>query len=799
MLVGMEARSELEFELTEIKTTMRIGLTEEQSRSMSALYLQAVDLLVLRPVTMFLTHRISAVARQWFDQPHQAGALAPHGLWVLDPANWANGARRGQSFSDPTFEDDMIRAWRSLVDALGTPHYFTADGRLPTGSVDGLAVRDGATVSTLGMAGYFGLGLQVKGLDRAETIAAPGGSAGDFDAESTATLPKALPDILIQQLLDDTAQRPPKKSKPGQPFDPLAVHTLRNILIGAKTGGAQVSVPSPRLIARRAAAQGAETESALSDAEQRDGTSNRSLTRRILLHSPALRGLFRLFDHGFFSIGHILGEAENTYDVEPPPYDVVVTWLAESPPNVRLTLPDRTHLGVHVSFTAQPTNYRFLDAVVWRYFPPFQPLDDEEMNATLRAMRPDIDKKRVVIVAAPGVTIDIQEWPYQYATLDIIRVQNIDHMPAMGEAFDPDALQQVESVTITDMLEPDDLADLPVSDDAKTLISRALEPFPNPDPDQASTAVACGMVMIRPLRDTTAVTPKTGIQMTYVTPHTNFSKVIIAALAVGASLLDRIEQLFGGAPDLPPSNQPFWPEEDPRPFAGAPGQANVTILLPEGSGSERFAYWFEPFEFVVPDLGNPLQFFHMIRYRLVIHATPGVEIKIEDTWNLTTFDYVIYRTKSGKIMDVPPQGSPLAYGDVDGGSPSRKPVKPYWFHYDLDGSMVRAESSRKLDYDNAPLQAAQDEMTLRWLEFAADMVIGMIPIVGDLTDAAELVVSCFTGVNKWGQPMTNADRVMLVAGAVVPFVGGKAFSRMADAIDSDLVTRSVDPALAGRI
>jgi hypothetical protein len=76
---------------------------------------------------------------------------------------------------------------------------------------------------------------------------------------------------------------------------------------------------------------------------------------------------------------------------------------------------------------------------------------------------------------------------------------------------------------------------------------------------------------------------------------------------------------------------------------------------------------------------------------------------------------------------------------------------------------------------------ADDVVTFMILTTAADVGIGFIPIVGDAADAAELVASFATGTDKWGNPVTNFDRILMGAGMVLPFVSGRVLRGMKSA------------------
>lgn len=56
-----------------------------------------------------------------------------------------------------------------------------------------------------------------------------------------------------------------------------------------------------------------------------------------------------------------------------------------------------------------------------------------------------------------------------------------------------------------------------------------------------------------------------------------------------------------------------------------------------------------------------------------------------------------------------------------------------------------------------------------------DIVVGVIPIVGDLVDIAEFVWALGTDHDRWGRPVSTGDKVLMGIGAVIgliPFLGG---------------------------
>jgi hypothetical protein len=55
-----------------------------------------------------------------------------------------------------------------------------------------------------------------------------------------------------------------------------------------------------------------------------------------------------------------------------------------------------------------------------------------------------------------------------------------------------------------------------------------------------------------------------------------------------------------------------------------------------------------------------------------------------------------------------------------------------------------------------------------------DTTVGLVPVVGDIVDVAELVYGVATGRDRWGRKVTTGDLVIMGIGALLPFVGSAA-------------------------
>ncbi|MEV2267787.1 hypothetical protein [Nonomuraea africana] len=70
-----------------------------------------------------------------------------------------------------------------------------------------------------------------------------------------------------------------------------------------------------------------------------------------------------------------------------------------------------------------------------------------------------------------------------------------------------------------------------------------------------------------------------------------------------------------------------------------------------------------------------------------------------------------------------------------------------------------------------------DKQALALKQTLLDVVVGFIPIVGDVVDVAELLYGVVTGEDKWGNPLSTGELALLGLGAVLPFVSGPAARR----------------------
>ena len=153
-------------------------------------------------------------------------------------------------------------------------------------------------------------------------------------------------------------------------------------------------------------------------------------------------------------------------------------------------------------------------------------------------------------------------------------------------------------------------------------------------------------------------------------------------------------------------------------------------------------------------------------------VTPGVQVVIRriinevadlETWNHLT----CHVWDVDDYADVPEWGTPLPFD----------PAMVEGFPFDAGGDPSFLE-----EWPPPPpgLPVPGDRFALRpiieqisppwWVMVTADIVVGAIPIVGDIVDAGEFIVAIASGTDRWGRPVTNLDLLLMGAGVLMPFV-----------------------------
>ncbi|HKI73629.1 MAG TPA: hypothetical protein VJ998_03250 [Pseudomonadales bacterium] len=466
--------------------------------------------------------------------------------------------------------------------------------------------------------------------------------------------------------------------------------------------------------------------------------------KRAVNHSyPAL--ILSLFNFGVFSIEQIVG------DLNADPEVGAVEVLDESPSKeaqrwrFKHTLYDHPGFVVYLGDHIAEDGLVIDDLVAWEYVPA-QPEPPRKMREALVAagLFPADNTDRLILVAGPGIGISgLSDWPAQ-VPVDIYRVQS----PALV----PDRDERINTQLLT-------------------------APY-----------------VISLLDDIT---------------HISGSNIIVDPHDRKVNDLDRRHEIMDLAPDYP-DRVPFVTVTPVRKngkcgvtlstkypdnpyYRGSDGTAALEILVDEGSESQRFAFdirycihkveraigthtetrtVFEPGthdynEFNVTVTDHALV--DVACFEFIVKATAGVDISVNDNliggildklsdafsdlaeavWDPDdnnpdplheTANYEIWR---GGIANISVQGTPLTPG------------------------------GNGFTEDRQPIDSPANQAIVENLEFIIDMSLGFMPGVGEATDIMELVASFYTGTDKWGRPMTNFDRVLIMGGLALPLVSGK--------------------------
>lgn len=151
-------------------------------------------------------------------------------------------------------------------------------------------------------------------------------------------------------------------------------------------------------------------------------------------------------------------------------------------------------------------------------------------------------------------------------------------------------------------------------------------------------------------------------------------------------------------------------------------------------------------------------------HRFTIHIDP------DGKWEERSL-LKILKTPPVKVVYAPDSLLPITYSTEHLFSDNKDGGIPYYSVYEVD------------DINDIPPPGVPLELTSRWRpvsadykpttgEFltkaAVDIVVGFLPVAGDLIDLAEAAF----GEDKFGRPLSDTERALAGLGAIVPFVSG---------------------------
>ena len=664
----------------------------------------ALNHLIVVPVTMFLSQIVGEAAAAWWSAPRDRGTLelAPGGLWILDPANWADGPLLLEAPPPPFGQKSASRIADYLRETMARAHeslWQPAKLELPT-------------------PGVYALGLPYIDYQAVAAL------------KALPATPITWPSVLVQRLIyncrgdvivqareDRKPIEDPELQPDGGNELPALLQLLRHVVRGT-------SFPAPKLRARRFRER-AESVYRACGLSREDAEAHAAGCEL----SPLLLAIFGLFARGMFTNGVSTADDED----EDGEYDVLA--YAETG-KIRLTLPDYTHYGIELRLLDATLGYDLVRGVCWEYVPRLPLPSDPSMAEARRGLDPNWNKPRLLIAAAPGVQITKKEWPEDSVPVEIYRVQDVELAPLHGERISPETLTAPKALGLDD-----------ITDDA-------------------------------------AIAAVTGLAAVAAAVRANASPPVVTIKQVREEDLQGVEIAYQG------SGGGRWP--------GWNGAVGVKILIDATSGQQRFAYQLTP---VVRSVTRHVDYvesrhiegpghwvddtFNVLQYRLVVYSTPGVQVHVEDgVVTERAFEHHYYSTSD--LSAIPPQGVPLTF-KPEGDDTS---IRPEWMESDAAGVFRNVTATAALTRNAQPI----NDLVLRFAFDVAttigDIAIGLIPVVGDATDAAELLLSFYTGTDKWGRPITNFDRALLAGGIMIPFVSGATLKGLkAAAIASDTGTR----------
>lgn len=169
----------------------------------------------------------------------------------------------------------------------------------------------------------------------------------------------------------------------------------------------------------------------------------------------------------------------------------------------------------------------------------------------------------------------------------------------------------------------------------------------------------------------------------------------------------------------------------------------LDLIVDQYSPSDRFTY---DIQRVIGSGRGEERLGAYQKYRVYVWATPNVKLGVNYQFDSTgRIAYFIWRVSS--LDRIPPPGVPLPAVEQ----------APGWARPLVDG-----------DPHFSLTLGSYWELT-GLFKLTADVLIGLSPI-GDAVDFAELISSFFTGTDKWGDPVTNVDRALMLGCVLLPFV-----------------------------
>ncbi|WP_373356623.1 hypothetical protein [Pseudoroseicyclus sp. CXY001] len=739
--------------------------------------------MILAPVTAFFQWHLGRATEAWFlgSAPGTSGAaMAPAGslppgrLGLLDPSHWHDGPLLTAQELDPFDRGEIIESLGYLRQSYGRIARAMAEpgfvGEVPMGPSQWADPRyidkPGADFYRAGLASH-----------RAPFQAKP--------LPEEAVAPVSAASVLVQRLTEGPFQWPvpdragssdperPDRLYSGMPQgpdqlrDPLRLEGLLGLV---RPLDASQALIGPRTISRRVA------EKAHQAILHAGGWAPEAYAVSFSIAGDNhLIALENVVNAGLFTVSHLYGLPGADMELYDEEYDVVATWDGGA---IRLRLPDYLHAGIRLSLTDQSLGYTLEEAVTWAYMPAPEPAEEPAVAET-RAALGGTSTPRLLIIAGPGVQIERLEWP-PTVEMAVIRLQDAGAVPPQGTPINPLIYTASRSVNVAEIVTEEQL-----THEVTAITAGTLSPHQSVGQlfyDLGDDAKYFNVVL-KP-QNVPAIIPDGPIPLPLQTGLT----ILVPGTAVSMT----------GDPGAPDGH-----------YRGPTRQAMLHLTVDPLSGTERFTYqlcgrrvaeWreIEQGTFGWAEHIGVLALVHSTHVFPDSAVTGGAESLATRNAPLSA---AFWRARGpGAVMaDVAPQGGRLDFLPADwesthdiwdaifGLSESDVPDARGHWHDLTDGLPLERESNVLLQHSMETFNSAQAAEFVANVTFAGQLLVdvglGLIPGVGDAADVLEFAWSLYSGTDRWGQPVTHAQQVLMLGAIALPFVSNRALRAMADVAD----------------
>lgn len=713
--------------------------------------IQIISDVAIAPVAAFLQYKLGRTADDWYRADaaiatlRPPGALPPGRLAVLDPENWRDGARVIASNLEENEHNKVVKSLQYIKKSYGlilqsmTKEAFTNPH--PQGQQGRFVEKPGQHFYMAGLSSH-----------RPEFLHKPLPANTEFPVSAASVLIQRLTegtffgaDVLVygndaDREEDENLGLIAMYAKARARADTLtgAPH-LRGLLHLARQFDPAQYLRFPEWRGYGTASEAEETLRRLGSTE---GTATYVYGQ--IASEDYLSGVNALMIFGLFSVDHLLGLPGPDADLIEPEYDIIAEEIDAEPGKIRLTLPDYVHQGIVLELTADNLGYTLQQAVTWTYLPTPEKIAHTGLESARQKIGGNNNPK-IVLVAAPGVAINRVEWP-STVDMEVIRVQDIGQVPLPDTPINPLLYSAARTVPISEIVTQEHL-------DADADLAALY--------DDLGEDAKHFKVVIKPMNVPASIPDGLGG----------------AAVTTGLSIL------------VPDTDLDAPNTELDRTWPGPTKKGALHLEVAALSGTDRFAYEIAPRTARETRAGGKDNgFVDYIGLEISVHSTHRMygkavreEIYRQGDLNKSVTAGFWRATGANALRNVAPQGGALGFpgeGNTATGA---------WTEMDAAEGIAEMQSLEPLAWNPEPFDLADSdymwESAVFWSQLAFDVGFGLIPVAGDVADVMELAVSLYTGTDKWGQPVTHAQQLMMLGGVMLPFVSSRVLRGLSEVVD----------------